>query len=127
MYIIYTWFYLTNTAHQHLEVVNQLHLILSFFLFLYLNYAEITTHPQSTLAPDGSSVNLTCTSSVSSDVTFSWTRNGKDIRGQSTSTDDTSILTIKARSRNAGDYVCTVRSGPLSVMSNTATMTVYSE
>ena len=84
---------------------------------------EITTHPQDMLVPVGSSVSLTCKSSVSSDVTFSWTRDGRDVTGQSTSTGDTSILTInKARSRNAGDYLCIVRNGSLLVMSNTATL-----
>ena len=87
---------------------------------------EITTHPQDRLVPVGSSVSLTCTSSVSSDVTFSWTSNGRDVTGQSTSTGDTSVLTInKIRGRNNGSYVCTVKSGLLSVMSNTATLTVY--
>ena len=66
-----------------------------------------------------------CTSSVSSNVTFSWTHNGTSISG-STTTDDTSILKITSvRGSDAGIYVCTVTSGSLSVMSNTATLTVY--
>ena len=66
-----------------------------------------------------------CTSSISSDVTFSWTHNGTSISGSST-TGDTSILTITSvRNSDAGSYVCTVSSGSLSVMSNTATLTVY--
>ncbi|XP_065885723.1 hemicentin-1-like isoform X3 [Dysidea avara] len=86
----------------------------------------IITHLQDRLVPVGSSVSLTCTSSVSSDVTFSWTRDGRDVTRQSTSTGNTSILTIdKVRGRNAGGYVCTVKSGSSSVMSNTATLTVY--
>ena len=86
---------------------------------------EITTHPQDRLVPVGSSVSLTCTSSVSSDVTFSWTHNGRDVTRQSTSTDDTSILTITSvRSSDDGSYVCTVRNGSLSVMSDTAVVTV---
>ena len=53
-------------------------------------------------------------------MTFSWTRNGISISGSST-TDDTSILTITSvRESDAGSYVCTVRSGSLSVMSNAA-------
>ena len=68
---------------------------------------------------------LRCTSSLSSDVTFSWTHNGTSISGSST-TGDTSILTITSvRDSDAGSYVCTVTSGSLSVMSNTATLTVY--
>ena len=87
---------------------------------------EITTHPQDRLVPVDSSVSLTCTSSVSSDVTFSWTSDGRDVTGQSTSTGDTSILNImKVRGRDDGSYVCTVRSGSLSVMSDTAILTVY--
>ena len=70
-------------------------------------------------------VNLTCTSSISSNVTFSWTHNGVPISGSST-TGDTSILTITSvRNGDAGSYVCIVRSGSLSVMSNTATLTVF--
>ena len=70
-------------------------------------------------------VNLTCASSISSNVTFSWTHNGTSISGSST-TGDTSILTITSvRNSDAGSYVCTVSSGPLSVMSNTATLTVF--
>ena len=66
-----------------------------------------------------------CTSSISSDVTFSWTHNGTSISGSST-TGDTSILTITSvRNSDAGSYVCTVSSGSLSVTSNTATLTVY--
>ena len=57
---------------------------------------------------------------------FSWTHNGTFINGSSTTTGDTSILTITSvRHSDAGSYVCTVRSGSLSVMSNTATLTVY--
>ena len=54
---------------------------------------------------------------------FSWTHNGTSISGSST-TGDTSVLTItSARHSDAGSYVCTVRSGSLSVMSNAATLT----
>ena len=87
---------------------------------------EITTHPQDRPVPVGSSVNLTCTSSVSSDVTFSWTSDGRDVTKQSISTGNTSVFTIKkVRGRDDGGYICAVRSGSLSVMSNTATLTVY--
>ena len=58
-------------------------------------------------------------------MTFSWTHNGTSISGSST-TGDTSILTITSvRHSDAGSYVCTVSSGSLSVMSNTATLTLY--
>ena len=66
-----------------------------------------------------------CRSSISSDVTFSWTHNGSAINGRSTA-DDTSTLTISSVQYNsAGAYVCTVRSGSVSIMSNSATVTVY--
>ena len=86
---------------------------------------EITTHPQGKPVALGSTVTLTCTSSLSSNVTFSWTHNGTSITGSST-TGDTSTLTITSvRNSDAGSYVCTVRSGSVSVMSNIATLTVY--
>jgi len=71
-----------------------------------------------------STVILTCTSSVSSNVIFSWTHNGTSISKSST-IGNTSILTITSvRNSDAGSYACTVSSGSLSVMSNTATLTV---
>ena len=57
-------------------------------------------------------------------MTFSWSHNETSI----TTTSDTStgILTITSVGHSdAGSYVCTVRSGSLSVMSNAATLTVY--
>ena len=94
-------------------------------LNLIFNFTEITIHPQDQLAARSSIVALTCTSSVSSNVTFSWTRNGTSISGSST-TGYTSILTItRVKHSVAGSYVCTVRSGSLLVMSNPAILTVY--
>ena len=62
----------------------------------------MTLHPQDKLVPVNSTVNLTCTSSLSSNVTFSWTHNGTSISGSST-TGDTSILTITSvRDSDAG-------------------------
>ena len=88
-------------------------------------YKEIITHPQDEVLAVNSAVTFRCTSSLSSDVTFSWTHNGTSISGSST-TGDTSILTITSvRDSDAGSYVCTVTTGSLSVMSNTATLTVY--
>ena len=88
-------------------------------------YTEITTHPQDKLVPVNSALNLICTSSLSSNVTFSWTHNGTPIVGSQT-TGDASILTITSvRDSDAGSYVCTVSSGSVSMMSNTATLTVY--
>ena len=67
-----------------------------------------------------------CRSSVSSDVTFSWTHNGSAITNGRSTADDTSTLTISnVQYNNAGAYVCSVRSGSVSIMSNTATVTVY--
>ena len=88
-------------------------------------FTEIIIHPKDKLVALGSTVTLTCTSSSSSNVTFSWTHNGTSITGSST-TGNTSILTITSvRDSDAGSYVCTVRSGSVSVMSNTATLTIY--
>ena len=87
---------------------------------------EIITHPQNKQVTFGSSVALTCTSSISSDVTFSWTHNDTMIKIQSTVNGNTSRLTINnVRYSDGGSYVCIVRSGSLSVTSNTATITVY--
>ena len=85
---------------------------------------EFTSHPQNKQVSVTSVVNLMCVSSVSSNVTFSWTHNGTSINGSST-TGDTSILTFTSvRESDAGSYVCTVMSGSVSVMSNVATLTV---
>ena len=104
-------------------------LIKNIFTILFLMHVyilEIITDPQNRLIPVGSTVSLTCTSSVSSGVTFSWTHAGSDVTGQSTSTGNTSILTIPNVMRSdAGSYVCTVRSGSLSVMSDRGTLTIY--
>ena len=58
---------------------------------------------------------------------FSWTHNSTSVGlSKVSSTGNTSILTITSvRDSDAGSYVCTVSSGSLSVMSNTATLTVY--
>ena len=57
---------------------------------------------------------------------FSWSHNGRSISGSSTTTGDTSILTITSvRHSDVGSYVCTVRSGSLSVMSNAAILTIF--
>ena len=86
---------------------------------------EIITHPQNKQVKFGSSITLSCTSSLSSNVTFSWTHNGTMIKTQSTVNGDTSRLTISnVRYSNGGSYVCIVRSGSLSVTSNTATITL---
>ena len=67
-----------------------------------------------------------CTSSLSSDVKFSWTHNGTIIRQQQPINNDTSTLTITDVSySNSGSYVCIIERGTLSVTSNIATITVY--
>ena len=87
---------------------------------------EIINHPQNMQVKFGSSVTLTCASSLSFDVTFSWTHNGTIIRTQSTVNGDTSRLAISnVRYSDDGSYVCIVSSGSLSVTSNTATITIY--
>ena len=87
---------------------------------------EITTHPDNTHAKIGSTVTLTCTSSIlSSDVTFTWTHNGTNFRQQQP-INSTSRLTISNVSyNNSGSYVCIIERGTLSVTSNIATITVH--
>ena len=105
-------------------VLSELTIIGNFIIHVHL--LEITTHPQDQLEADGSTISLTCTSSVSSGVTFTWTHNDNDVTRQSTSSGNTSILSItNVMNSDAGRYVCTVRSGSLSVMSNSATVSVY--
>ena len=59
-------------------------------------------------------------------MTFSWTHNDDNVTKQISLRGSTSILTIRPfRIKNAGDYVCTVRSGSLSVMSDPANLTTY--
>ena len=83
-------------------------------------FQEIIAHPQDKILENNSTINFTCKSSISYDVTFSWTHNGRSISGSSAS-GDTSILTITSlRGSDAGSYVCTLSSGSLSVMSNIA-------
>ena len=87
---------------------------------------EIITHPQNKQVKFGSSTTLNCTSSISSNVTFLWTHNGTIIKTRSTVNGDTNTLTISnVRCSDGGSYVCIVRSGSLSVTSNTATITVF--
>ena len=89
---------------------------------------EILTHPQAKIVPIRSTINFTCTSSVSSNhhnIVFSWTHNGTS-SNESSTTGDTSILAItNVRHGDAGSYKCTVSSGSVSVISNAATLTVY--
>ena len=87
---------------------------------------EVIAHPQNIQVKSGSSVTLTCTSSISSNVTFSWTHNGTITKQPSSIINgDTSRLTISnVRYSDGGSYVCIVRSGSLSVTSNTAIITI---
>ena len=86
----------------------------------------ITNHPHNKWIKIGSSVTLICRSSLSSNVAFSWTHNSTIIRQQFSVSGDTSRLTLNnVRYSDSGSYVCIVRSGSLSVMSNTAIITVY--
>ena len=82
------------------------------------------THPKNKIAAISATVSFTCASSISSNVIFSWTHNGRSISGSLT-TGNTSILTITSvRNSDASSYVCTVSSGLLSVMSDAATLTL---
>ena len=81
---------------------------------------EIITHPQNKILKLNSTISFKCTASISFNVIFSWTHNGRSVNGSST-TGDTSILTITSvRHSDAGRYVCIVRSESLSVISNAA-------
>ena len=95
---------------------------------MFINFAiEIITHPQNKLVPVSSAVNLTCASSLSSNVII-WSHDGVPIN-ESATTSDTSILTITSvKESDAGSYVCTVTSlysGLVSVTSKNAILTVY--
>ena len=90
-------------------------------------YLEIVTHPHNERSKIGSSVTLTCISSISSaDVTFTWTHNGTAIRNHRATNSYTHRLTISnIQYSDTGSYACTVTKGSLSVTSRTATITVY--
>ena len=90
-------------------------------------YLEIVTHPHNERFKIGSSVTLTCRSSISSsDVTFTWTHNGTVISSHQVANSDTSSLAItNVQYSNTGSYTCIVAKGSLSVTSDTATITVY--
>ena len=105
----------TTTFHMIISNGEFFQNIMSLF-----KYVEIITHPKNETVAHRLQVSFTCTSSLSSDVTYSWTHNGTS-RSSTLST-----LTITSVSYDdAGSYVCIVTSGSLSVMSNTATLTVY--
>ena len=67
---------------------------------------EIINHPHNMQVKFGSSITLTCTSSISSNVTFTWTQNITINKAQSTVNGDTSRLTISnVRYNDGGSYV----------------------
>ena len=87
---------------------------------------EITSHPHSKQLLIGSNLSLTCTLSISSNVIFSWIHNGTIIKTQLVVNGGTGRLTISNVSySDGGSYVCIVRSGSLSVTSNTATIIMF--
>ena len=87
---------------------------------------EIIAYPDNKHAAIGSNVTLTCTSSLSSNVTFTWIHNDTIIWQQHVINGDTSRLTVSnVRYSNSGSYKCIAWRLPLSVKSNTATITVY--
>ena len=90
-------------------------------------HLEIATHPHNERSKIGSSVTLTCRSSISSaDVTFIWTHNGTIISNHQVANSYTSTLTISnVQYSDTGSYACAVAKGSLSVTSHTATITVY--
>ena len=110
-----------------IQVLSKYNYIIATFLNLkIMRYSEIVTHPHNERSKVGSSVTLTCRSSISSaDIMILWTRNGTTIRHHQVAF---STLTISnVRYRDAGSYACIVAKGSLSVTSNTAIITVYSK
>ena len=94
--------------------------------YLIFSIVEITSDPQNQHKTIGSNFTLTCTTSISSNMRFSWTHNGTIIKTQLAVNGDTSRLKISnVRYSDGGSYVCIVRSGSLSVTSNTANVTVH--
>ena len=97
-------------------------------IYPILLIVEITSHPHNRQISIYSTITLTCTSSISSHVTFSWTHNNTNIKRahSSVTTGATTTLTItNVRYSDGGSYMCIVKRGSLSVTSNTATITVY--
>ena len=88
---------------------------------------EIINHPQDVRAAVNSVISFSCISSVSFNVSFSWTHNGSYIDGDgSSTTGDTSVLTVTGvKNSDAGSYVCAVSGESISVTSNTATLIYY--
>ena len=88
----------------------------------------IKSYPHNRQISIGSNVTLTCTSSISSHVTFSWTHNGTNIKRSHSSVTNgaTNALTIyNVRYSDGGSYVCIMKREFISVTSNTATISVY--
>ena len=95
-------------------------------LTLRLYYLEIATHPHNERSKIGTSVTLTCRSSISSaDITIIWTHNGTTFRHNRAAYSTLTISNVQYR--DAGSYACIVAKGSLSVTSNTAIITVYSK
>ena len=69
---------------------------------------EIITHPQNKQVKFGSSITLSCTSSLSSSVTFSWTHNGTIIRNTLLGNGDTSRLTTNVTGFGKTDHIVTI-------------------
>ena len=77
----------------------------------------------------GANVTLTCTSSLSSYLTFAWIHNDTIIRQQEKNSSTSRLAISNVRYSDSGSYTCVVWKGSisLSVTSNTATVTVYGE
>ena len=74
------------------------------------------------------SITFTCTSSVSTNVKFSWAHNGRPITRPNTQSTVGSISTLRItgiRNSDDGRYVCTVTSGLVSVTAHVKTLNVY--
>lgn len=90
---------------------------------LMVVFLASTINSQDKVVPVGGELSLTCTSSVSSNVAFVWTRNRMPVSGVSDSNGGTSTLTLSdVKIDDAGNYVCSVRVSTLVVMSDPITI-----
>ena len=88
-----------------------------------ITFLASTINSQDKVVPVGGEFSLTCTSSVSSNVAFVWTRDRMATSGKVISDGGTSTLTLSnVEISDAGSYVCSVRVSTLVVMSDPITI-----
>ena len=120
----------SNEAGKTVSSISTISVISKYISFVkccsvIYTLVEITTQPQDTWAPVGSTAILTCGASVSSGVGFFWIHNGSIFTGQVASFGGKSTLTITdVKKHDAGRYVCYLISGRLAITSDRAILTV---